>query len=581
MRKGRSVLLLGMLSISFLGLLVASAQGQTAETALIYATGNGPVDMDIAYAWDSASLDVIDQVVETLVAYDLSDPASPIIPRLATSWSWNTAITVLTVNLRQGVLFHDGTKFNATAVKWNFDRLYHLIDIGESQLGELYESDGVPIIQSVTIVSEYVVNITLNFPYAPFLGLLTFSGSGFLKPGSAPWDSLLDYGNVTNDIVGTGPFTFENYTVDDNVQFKAFDQYWGGRPAIDRLVFQVYADANARNTAVLTKEATFIADPLPELETQYLNDSELVWQDGPPSLVIQYIGMNNKAVNQTIRQAASWAFNYTYALDEVMLGAGTRLHGPIPDGMRHYNGSLPYITYNVTKARQVLIDAGLAPLSELNNNSYWTTKAASMNPIASYNYSYNSDNVKRSQMGTLLKSNLQQIGINIVLNSTTWTDVLYMIFDVYLNGRDMLGFYFIGWGPDFNDPDNYIAPLYSNTSASNGAQVNDPYVQAKMQAGRAETNENLRAVIYSDLQNYIQNDLCPWIYVYQGYNLDAWYYMLQGYDPNSLGKVYFGNCYFGLPGAAIPIDTMTIALCVVSATTLIITFEVRKLKKKL
>jgi peptide/nickel transport system substrate-binding protein len=581
MKNVRSILLLGILAASFLGIFtVINVRGQETESVLIYATGNGPVDMDIANSWDSASGDVIDQVVETLVAYDLADPLSPIIPRLATSWSWNTAVTELTMNLRQGVTFHNGNPFNATAVQWNFDRLYHLIDIGESQLGELYVSDGVNIVKNVTIVSNYVVKFVLNFPYAPFLGLLTFSGSGIIAPGSAPADTLLDYGNVGDDMIGTGPFMFENYTTDDNVQLKAFTNWWHGVPRVDRVVFQVYSDANARNSAMLTKEVSFLADPLPELKAQYQNDTELVWQDGPPSLVIQYVGMNNKAINQTYRQAASWAFNYTYALDEIMLGAGTRLHGPIPDGMRHYDGSLPYITQNVTMARQILIDAGLAPQAELNNNTWWTLKAASGTPINNFTYTYNTDNLKRNQMGQLLKSNLADIGINLYLNGTTWADFLYMLYDVYPNGRDLLGFYFVGWGPDFNDPDNYIAPLYSNTSSSNGAQVNDPNVQGNMTAGRVATDENVRATIYRNLQDYMQNELCPWIYVYQGYNLDAWYHMLQGYHPNALGKVYFGDCYFGLPGAAIPIDTMTIALCVVSATTLLVTFEVRKFKKR-
>jgi len=582
MKKVSSALLIGLLALSFMSIFsVMNASGQETESVIIYATGNGPVDMDPTYAWDSASIDVLDQVIETLVAYDLGDASAPIIPRLALSWSWNDNITELTMNLRQGVTFHDGNPFNASAVKWNFDRLYHLIDIGESQLGELYVSDGQWIIKNTTVVSDYVVKFTLNFAYAPFLGLLTFSGSGIISPGSAPWDSLLDYGNATNDIVGTGPFMFENYTTDDNVQFKANTNWWNGAPGVDRLVFQVYSDANARNQAMLNKEVTFLADPLPELKAQYQNDTELVWQDGPPSLVIQYIGMNNKAVNQTLRQASSWAFNYSYALDEIMLGAGTRLHGPIPDGMKHYNGSLDYITYNVTMARQILIDAGLAPSGEIANDAWWTAKAASANPIANFTYTYNTDNLKRSQMGTLLATNLAQIGVNIYLNGTTWADYLYMLYDVYPNGRDMLNFYFIGWGPDFNDPDNYIAPLYSNTSSSNGAQVNDTYVQSQMLAGRMETNEALRAGIYSDLADYMQNDLCPWIYVYQGYNLDAWYYYLQGYNPNSLGKVYFGNCYLGPPGAAIPIDTMAIALCVVAATSLLVVLEVRKYKKRL
>jgi peptide/nickel transport system substrate-binding protein len=574
-----SSVILGLFVISTLSIFtISSVNGQTTEKVLIYATGSGPVDMDIHNSWDSASGDVLDQVVETLVAYDLSLPNTPLKPVLALNWSWSVDVKNLTMTLRQNVTFHDGSAFNASAVKWNFDRLWNLIDLGESQLGELYEIDGAAIINQTIVESAYQVKFVLNQPYAPFLGLLTFMGSGILAIDSAPADSLLDYGNSTHDIVGTGPFMFENYTTDDNVQLKAYTSYWGGAPMIDRVIFQIFSDANARNQAMLNKEVSFLADPLPDLLDQYNTSADLYLQDGPPSLVIQYIGMNNILINNTIRKASAMAFDYTYALDEVMLGQGQRLRGPIPEGMLHYNSSLDYISQNITAARQVLIDAGLALAGQATNDTYWADRISD-NPVAEFNYTYNTDNLKRYEMGLVLVNSLAEIGIKLTLIGTTWADFIYRLYDIIPNGRNMLGYYFVGWGPDFNDPDNYIAPLYSNTSSSNGAQVNDTFIQQKMNEGRLEVNESVRAVIYSDLADYIQNDLVPWIYVYQGYNLDVWLSTLKGYPPNPLGKVYFGDCYFEEVAAAIPIPVSTIITFVIGAAALLVVLESRKIRK--
>lgn len=576
-----STMMLGLLMVGVVGMFMASnVKAQAEESILIYGTMSGPVDMDIHNSWDTASSDVLDQIVETLITYDLSQLSIPLKPLLATSWSWNDNSTQLTMNLRSGVLFHDGNPFNASVVKWNIDRLYNLIDLGESQLGELYFMGDDPLISNVEVISNLVVRFDLVAPYSPFEGLLTFGGSGMISPASAANDTLLQYGNAGDKPIGTGPFMFENYTVDDNLQLKKFANYWGPKPGIDRVIYQIIEDANTRNTAMLDKEITFLADPLPELKAQFQNDSELFFQDGPKSLVIQYIGMNNILVNNTMRKAAAWAFNYTYALDEIMLGEGTRLRGPIPDGMRYYDGTVDYITQNVTMARQILIDEGLAPQAELNNDTWWTAKAQGANPIASYNYTFNTGNQKREEMGTLLKANLETIGVAMTINGTTWADFLYMLYDVYENGRNMLNFYFVGWGPDFNDPDNYITPLYSNTSGSNGAQVNDPTLQAKMLQAKASTVSTTRATLYSEIQDYLQNDLVPWIYVYQGKNLDVWQARLQGYHPNVLGRVYFGTSYFGTPGAAIPIPTMSIVIFVVAAASLLTILEGRRLKRK-
>ena len=107
---------------------------------LIYGTGSGPNpedprSLDPLCTWGKGSIDVFDQVVETLFTYDLTDPNNVIIPKLAKDFgTWSEDDTTYTVELKEGVKFHDGTDFDANAVLWNFDRLVYFIDETETPL---------------------------------------------------------------------------------------------------------------------------------------------------------------------------------------------------------------------------------------------------------------------------------------------------------------------------------------------------------------------------------------------------------------------------------------------------------------
>ena len=109
-----------------------SPKTSTGEIAsqLRYGTATEPVELDPHYSWDGASINVIDQVCEGLFTYDFSDPELSIIPNLASSFgTWSFDKINYTIPLRIGIKFHDGTPFNATAVKWSFDRLNYFSNV--------------------------------------------------------------------------------------------------------------------------------------------------------------------------------------------------------------------------------------------------------------------------------------------------------------------------------------------------------------------------------------------------------------------------------------------------------------------
>jgi len=224
------------------------------------------------------------------------------------------------------------------------------------------------------------------------------------------------------------------------------------------------------------------------------------------------MGMNNILIDKTMRQAISFAMDYKYIIGAIYRDIIVRMTSVVPPGIT-YHQPQDVATYNVSKARQILIDADLSHgLNEDSEDDEWITLSKSADPVASYNYTYNLGNVIREDTGIETQYDLGRIGISVELTGVTWIEFLHKLFYYPYE----LNLYLIGWMPDYNDPSNYINPLFSNTSIPNCAQVNDPWLQEKMMDGLTEFNETLRAHLYVNIQKYIAEDLMPWVFI--GFN---------------------------------------------------------------
>lgn len=521
------------------------------DITLIFGTISNPNDLDPQHAWDSTSYDLINQVCEGLYTYNLSDPNYAIIPNLATEHgSWSIDNKNYTFPLRQGVIFHDGTIFNATAVKWTFDRLEYLMKNGISQLEPVYTwTNGIYIINRTEVIDEYTIRFILNSPFSPLQALLCFSGSYILSPTSTNGTGLINL--ATGDLVGTGPFVYDLYTPNVKVRFRAFENYWAGSASIKNLTFSIINNPTHRNQALLNGTIDFLDDPLPNMLDTFETDPNITLVS-TQDLIIRYLGMNNKQINKTVRQAISFAINYSYIISEIIGGQSVRLKSPIPEGILYANWSFNVATYNVTKARQNLLDKGVVSGLDLYTDSDWTDLVDFGTPIATYNYTYNTGNVIRENFGYLLQDNLRQIGINVTFAGINWTDFLYRLYEVSGYTRDMIQLYFSGWVPDYNDPSQFINNLMTNrTVASNGAQINDSYVQDLMEEGLRETDPTIRKGIYEEIQRYCVEDLMPWAFCYVPFNYDAYSNDFIGYQPNAMGKKWFYSMSRKLPEIAI------------------------------
>jgi peptide/nickel transport system substrate-binding protein len=535
---------------------------------------SGPYHLDPHYAWDSSSSDVIDQVCEGLFAYNLSDPDHPIIPNLALSGTWNPAGTEYTCVLRQGVTFHDGDPFNADAVIFTWARLNWALNVtgtntaNIAQFAELYAfPDGSPIMSSIIKNNDYNITFVLNDPYVPFEALLCFSGSYMLSPSSTPPMAYID--TSTGDLIGTGPFVYDNYTSNVEVNFHAFDNYWKGKANITAMRFQIISDPNARHAALLTGDVHFISATASPWYSAIKSSPDLIFLNtSTTSNTISYLGMNNQQINSTIREAISYAIDYDYILNVLKGKNAERSMSPIPNGIFYANDTFDVPTLNFTRARLVMQSMGFGTGFDIYNDVQWVSQESTA-PFFTYNYTYNIGNTFREELFNLLEDNMAKIGIRIEDAGMTFTQFINRIYERFGLHRNMLQLHWIGWGMDYNDPSDFINPLFTNrTKASNGVQYNgytaaieanrDPLalndnVQLLMEAALSEVDPVAREALYDRIQELLIEEDRPWAWGFVNYVYHAYDQHLTGFQQNGVRKNYFYPCVWNsmfpiLPG---------------------------------
>ncbi|UYP44343.1 hypothetical protein NEF87_000628 [Candidatus Lokiarchaeum ossiferum] len=525
------------------------------ERPMIYGTTSLVVDIDPHYAWDSASINHIDQVMEGLFSYNLKDPNMAIQPQLAADFgTWEEGKEGLygtlwnyTVELKTGIKFHDETTFGPEDVVWSFNRLNHFVaNETPTQIAELYMPlenlyPATPLLINKTIsINSTHIRFVCNYMYAALEALLCFSGSVIMPEDKYPTDEYID--TATDVLIGTGPYR-QHSNSDRLTEFIYWENYYGGYgiefPSIQEMHWVLYDDTTTLNQAFLAGDIDVINGISMEFMDEYEESDYHDVGARMPGTVIIYIGFNCEQIDLNTRRAMQDAINYSHIIDEYGKGEITQMTSIVPNGIRYHDRSIPAPIMNITAARIHMIEAievgeqGLEKPSNwefLKNNSIdeeWEAVS-----IATYTYTYNSGAYRPNPVEEELKKNFAKIGINLELNGLTWGQFLDSLDD----GTCQV--FMLGWGPDFNDPSNFINPLMFSNSSDNRAHINDSKLDTYIISGLNEINWSKREEIYKELQHYII-DLAPWAYLYTSNARSVYYTGCVNTARNPMGKLYF------------------------------------------
>lgn len=268
----------------------------------IFGRGGDSVHLDPAIIEDGASAQVVGQIFESLYTY--KPGSTEVTPLLADGMPTISADgKVYTIKLKKGIKFHDGTPFNAEAVKYTIER-----QLKGDKAAMPYADFTFGAVEKVEAKDESTVVITLKEPVAPFLANLAM---GLAAPIISPEAHKKLGDKFSEQPVGTGPFIFESWTKDQQIVLKKNPNYWDTKnaPSVDKVIFKVIKESNLRVDAVIKGEVDAIDGIAPADVRRVAAEAHLL---EAPGMNISYMGFRvNRPPfdNKELRQAITMLIN--------------------------------------------------------------------------------------------------------------------------------------------------------------------------------------------------------------------------------------------------------------------------------
>lgn len=293
------------------------------------------------------SFNIAHQIYEGLTTETLD---GTVVPQLATRWSANRDGSVWTFILRQGVRFHDGTSFNATAVKMSIELAL------PTTLGKLLIT---PYVKSVVVLNESAVNFVLNTAFGGFPAILA-TASGLIASPSAYNKNPSIYGTFVN--VGTGPFKFVQWIPNDRVILERNAGYWDASriPKAQTFIWKFFTDANAMVLSLQSGSINAIYRDVPKAQISSLSQNQQLSYLKNLDAFTYFLGLNYRFKpldNVLFRRAIAYAIDYDRI---IKIENATRAYSVYPTQMFGDLNVNPQknFTYNPTYAKQLLAKAG-------------------------------------------------------------------------------------------------------------------------------------------------------------------------------------------------------------------------------
>lgn len=484
--------------------------GATGGT-LIFGAAGAPDNFDPLFAQDGETFRPARQMFDTLITY--KPGTADLEPGLALEWTPNADGTVWTFKLRQGVKFHDGTAFNAEAVCFNFNRWVNLpnaaaqtqavyySDTFEGYANNLASATGTPVYKSCAAPDPATAVVTLNkakgaFPAAFGLTSLSISSPAALQQFNADQveqsGEAFTYGPYATDHpTGTGPFKYESFDRTANViTLVRNEDYWGEKAKLDKLIFKVIPDENARKQEL--QAGTIDGFDFPNsADWESLKASGFNVLVRPPFNIL-YLGINQKnnpaLQDLRVRQAIAYATDRE-TLVRTQLPAGAAVATQfMPNTVAGYAKDLQPIPFDPAKAKALLAEAGQ---SNLTVNFYYPTEVTRP-------YMPNPTNIF-----TALAENLRQAGITVNPVPQPWNGGY--LDSVTANGTHDL--FLLGWTGDYNDAGNFIGTFFGRPKPDFG--FDDPALFSALAAADATIDPAGHAAAYEQVNRDLVTKYLP------------------------------------------------------------------------
>lgn len=418
-------------------------------------------------------------------------------PSLAKSWDISADGTAVTFHLQEGVKFHDGTEFNAEAVKFNFERILNRDNLAKSF--SLWE----PVIDKLEVTDKSTITFRLKQPYRPFMGVMAdlFNNVGIYSPAA-----VTKYGKDSDpNPVGTGPYMKKEWLFDTRLIMVPNKSYWEkGPPYLDQITVLNVPDATVQ-VAMLRTGDLDIQDNLRAADAIALKRL-------PNVKVVDYSSCRFNALwfavdkppfdNKSIRQALAYSLDRKKLIDVLENGQGRPGYSPEGDCFWWSDSALKVYDYDVTKAKDKLREAGFSNGIDVN---WWTASTTQA--------------VRTSEV---YQAMLKEVGIrtNIIQTPEAGTIRQVLIYNA--------AFGFTSWVPR-PDPHGRLFILFHSKGDFNYTKYNNPELDKLLDQAVTVYDQAQAKKLYDQIQRIIVEDVAGHLITYFATEFTGLNVKTQGY----------------------------------------------------
>lgn len=458
-----------------------TASSTTDTATLVAGLDADPPQLDPHFSTAAVDRQVFHSIYDKLIDIDEN---MNFVPQLAEKWEISDDKKTYIFHLQKGVQFHDGTPFNAEAVKFNFERMLDP-NLGSTRASELSSIDHMEVVDDSTL------KVFLKEPYAPFLSVLT-DRAGMMVSPTAVKEKGDDF---KNSPVGTGPFKFVERVKQDKIVLERNENYWDGKPTLEKVVFRPYADENVRVTNLLSGEVDII-NKVPAKDIEKIKNDPNVTLDSTNGIGFQGMYLNNKKgifTNQKLRNALDLVIDRDAIVKVALRDTAVPAGGAISPGSWAYDDSIEPKERDIEKAKELMKEAGY-------ENGFEFT--LTIPPLA-----------VEKQLGQMIQSMAKEAGITV--------NIEIVEFGTMLDKMDSFDFDAtrLGWSGRVDPDGNMFALLHTTGSINYG--YSNPEMDKILEQAREETDQTVRKELYLKAAKLAQEE-SPFIFIYHEKDFKAY-----------------------------------------------------------
>lgn len=495
------------------------ANVQSDGTDLVYTTIVAPSSLDPMKSGDELEGILSHTLYDPLAYYSNSFPPE-VEPWLARDWEISDDGQTYTFALQEDATFHNGDPITAEDVVFSVERMMRM------KQGPSWMWDGVLTPDSASAVDETTVELSLEQVYAPFEATLPWlfvvnENEVTANEQAGDFGDHGDYGSqwLEQNDAGSGAYSLQTHDTGQRIVMEQHPDWWGEWP--DGTTFEtVTAELQMEVSTIVGKMENREADMTDgwlSVDTyQQLDEHEDISVSSEVTFAPFYVFMNTQVEpldDIDVRKALAYGLDYETALNDVFVGA-ERMVGPLPAAMEYSTDDLPSYEQDLDRAQEHLEQSSYDP-NEID-----------------VTYTYVSGLTTEENLGLLMQSNYNELGIDFQVEKAPWTKIVSQSTNVETSPE-----MFPLWSLiQYADPDALLYGMWHSSNIdtyNNGSKYENSEIDQLLEQARTTLDEETRAEAYTEIQRTLAEEM-PALFVCNDVSRWAINERVQGFTNNGI-----------------------------------------------